>query len=74
MPEDPIEASKYPSFCEDCTDCIDCTPYMDRPSYLDGELEEPLIAIAVEELVGRFSAAREDKSNNSSDSLIEESK
>ena len=74
LPEDPIEASKYPSFCEDCTDCVDCTPYMDRPSYLDGELEEPLIAIAVEELVGRFSAAREDKSNNSSDSLIEESK
>lgn len=74
LPEDPIEAAKYPSFCEDCEDCVDCEAYMDKPSYLDGELEEPLVTIAVEELLGRFNSFREDKTNNSSDDLIEESK
>jgi hypothetical protein len=74
LPEDPIEAAKYPSFCEECQDCVDCTPYTDKPSYLDGELEEPLVQLCVQELIGQFSAGREDKSNDSSDNLIEEGK
>ena len=45
LAEDPLEAKKYPSLCEDCQECVDCTPAYDYPFDIDGDLIEPLISM-----------------------------
>jgi len=67
LAEDPLEAAKYPSICEDCQDCIDCIPFADYEFPIDGELIEPLIAITINEIIGIFSGRVEDMQNNSAD-------
>jgi len=54
LAEDPVEAKKYPSLCEDCQDCLDCTSIPDYEFDLDGDLIEPLIDICVQEIIGIF--------------------
>ena len=70
LPEDPIEAKKYPSACAEdtnCVDCVDCAAAYDYEFPLDGELEEALIKFCVEELVILFSQISQDIHNNSKD-------
>lgn len=67
LPEDLIEAAKYPTICNDCTDCADCRDYNTLEFAIDGDLLEPMFQMAVEELVGEFSKQRQDVNNDTAD-------
>lgn len=67
LAEDPLEARKFPSICQDCIECEDCTAYPDYPFDIDGDLIEPLIDICVQEIIGIFERRTEDTKNNSRD-------
>lgn len=67
LPEDPLEAYKYPSMCE-CTDCDECESILDKEFPIDGDMIETLIEMARLELVEMFSKVQEDITNNSVDS------
>jgi len=67
LPEDPLEAKKYPSLCDDCQNCTDCTPAYEYEFNIDGDLIEPLIDICVQEIIGTFGQRPEDRDNNSRD-------
>jgi hypothetical protein len=67
LAEDPLEAKKYPSLCEDCQNCADCISYPDYEFDIDGDLIEPLIDICVAEIIGIFAGRGEDTANNSRD-------
>lgn len=67
LPEDPIEAYKYPSLCQ-CTDCDDCESILEKEFPIDGDMIKTLIEITVVELVETFSKVQEDITNNSIDS------
>jgi len=67
LPEDPLVAAAYPSVCEDCTDCVDCRNYNLLEFPIDGDLIEPLITIAKEELVADFSKGKNDTTNDTTD-------
>ena len=67
LAEDPLEAKKYPSLCDDCQDCADCISYPDYEFDIDGDLLEPLIDICVAEIIGIFGQRIEDRGNNSKD-------
>ncbi len=67
LAEDPLEAAKYPSFCEECQDCQDCTPLTELDFPIDGDLVEPLVDIIINEIIGVFSGRREDIQNDSAD-------
>jgi hypothetical protein len=71
--ESPEAVWEFPSFCKGYEDC-GCESYLDKDFPIDGDLVEPTIELAVQELVQIFSQMREDESNNSKDSTIEESK
>ncbi len=71
LPEDPIEAHKYPSICGDCEDCINCEDYSSLPFPIDGDMIEPLIEIAAEELVAKFSVSQQDIHNDARDNNAE---
>ena len=74
LPEDPIKAQQYPSFCEDCEDCVDCKSFDQYEFYIDGDLIEPLITMAVTELIEWFNKGVEDRTNNSADTDREQGK
>ena len=67
LAEDPLEANKFPSLCNDCEDCVDCVPLIDMEFPIDGDLIEPLVDIIINEIIGVFSGRREDIQNDSSD-------
>ena len=80
--EDPIEVEDYPGICkeEKCEEgtpennCPECMSYLDKELPIDKDMIETLIEIAVQELISVFSQSKEDMSNNTSDTLKEESK
>jgi hypothetical protein len=72
--EDPLKAYDYPSFCTDCEDCLDCVSILDKDFPIDAQMVDNLIELVVQECIEGFSKGREDKSNDSSDSLMQESK
>lgn len=74
LPEDPQDVYNYPSICPDCEDCEDCTSILDQHFPIDGDLEETLIEMAIQELVEMFSKMQEDQTNNTADSAREQSK
>lgn len=62
---DPIEAKKYSNECgNDTTSCISNLQY---DFAIDGKLEEVVIELARDELVGIFSQLKEDRQNNARD-------
>lgn len=67
LAEDPLDAAKYPSICDDCQDCIDCISILDLDFPIDGDLVEPLIDIIINEIIGVFSGRKEDIQNDSAD-------
>lgn len=73
LPEDPIEAYKYPSMCA-CTDCDDCENMLEKEFPIDGDMIDTLIEMAVAEIVEVFSKMTEDITNNSIDSQKEQTK
>lgn len=73
--EDPVEVSKFTTLCEDCVECQECFEPLEQDFPIDLELVEALIELTVTELVGAFSQVGiEDLTNNSRDSLKEQSK
>lgn len=70
--QDPLEAENFPSACEES--CSDCESFLDKEFHLDASLIEPLVQMSVEELIGIFSQNIEDTTNNSTDSVAENSK
>lgn len=73
--ENPEEAENFPSYCQDgfCPDC-QCMSMQEKDFYIDSELIDTMIEITVQELVEVFSQMREDITNDTRDSLIQESK
>ncbi len=73
IPQDPIEAQTFKNECED-SNGIECVSIPELNFMLEESLFTPLTQMASQELIEVFSQMREDKTNNSSDSLTQESK
>jgi len=71
LAEDPLEAMRYPSFCEDCVDCDNCLEYGDVEFPIDGDLLKPLIEMCQAEVLEKFAKGSEDRSNNALDNSNE---
>lgn len=74
--DDPLEGYIFDSYCknESCLECIDCESYLEKEFPISNDLLDTLIDMCKEELISQFSQMIEDKTNNTSDSLIEQSK
>lgn len=73
MYTDPVEAEKFNE--ESCGDTVEsCLSVKEKDFQLDEDLIRPLIQLASEELIQIFSKMREDKTNDSSDSVKQNSK
>lgn len=72
---DPIEVDQFMTSCNNCEDCNECpTDPMELDLNIDEDLSRDLAMMAAEELIGMFNKSREDQSNDSDDSLDQESK
>jgi len=71
--DNPIDADNYPSICE-CEDCDECQSPLDKEFPLDLNLIEDLINISVQELLQVFNQSYKDETNDSNDSMIEQTK
>jgi len=73
--EDFIEVDNFPNFCEeDCTDCQDCVAIFDKEFPIDRGMIKTIVEMASVELLAQFNAGKEDTSNNTRDSIVEDSK
>lgn len=72
--EDPLEVNKYQGLCDDCKECTQCMDYLEQEFPIDNDLVDTLIEMSFNEVVITFAQSQEDKTNNSSDSLKEQSK
>jgi len=80
--DDPLVADTYPRICGDskCEEstpeniCPECESPLDKDFPIDNEMAETIVDMAVQELIGVFNQGREDVSNNTRDTLKEESK
>lgn len=71
--EDPLEVAKYIGYC-DCTDCKKCIDFLEETFPLDNDLVDAVIELSLNELLSIFSQAQEDATNNTRDTLKEQSK
>ena len=65
--EDPMEVKKYETYCETCQDCIECLNYDQEEFPIDNDMIDPLIELAVQEIVIMFSQSQQDLTNDSND-------
>jgi len=72
--DDPILAAQFPSMCVDCEDCVDCESPLDKEFPIDNDMIDTLVDMCKEELIGQFSQMIEDKTNNTSDGIPENTK
>ena len=73
--EDPLASSSFIGKCEEgCTDCEDCTSALDKDFPIDGENVDWIISEAAEELISYYNQNKEDLTNDTKDSIAEESK
>lgn len=72
--EDPIEVSKFKSYCDTCTDCVTCVDYMEEEFPIDNDMLDTLVEMSVRELIDIFSQSIEDITNNTRDSITQRSK
>ena len=73
--EDPLVSYNFIGKCEeDCTDCEDCTSALDKDFHIDGENVDWIISEAAEELISYYNQNKEDLTNDTKDSIVEESK
>lgn len=74
--EDPFEVSQYASLCEeqDCEDCQDCLSPLDLEVPVDSSMVETIVNMCVQELLVIFNQSTEDRSNNTADNIVEQSK
>lgn len=71
---DIIEVQKFINYCNDCKDCNTCFDYLKLDFPINEEFLDGVIALCCEELLEYFTKMREDLSNNTRDTLKEESK
>lgn len=72
--EDPWEAKKFPNACGGSSDTTFCESPFDQEFPIDSDLIEPMVQMAVQELIQLFSQNTEDQTNNSQDNRVESSK
>lgn len=77
--EDPLEVSNFKNYCENeidanCTDCQECKELQDKEFPIDNDMIDALVEMSVAELIQVFGQGVEDLTNNSRDSLKEQSK
>ena len=72
--EDPIEVKKFIGLCGSCEDCSECIDYQEENFPIDNDLIDTMIELSLIELIQIFSQNTEDLTNNSRDSLKEQSK
>ena len=72
--EDPLQARMYKGLCDDCEDCVKCIDYLEEDFPIDNDLIDTLIEMSLNEIVVMFSQSIEDQTNNSADSLKQQSK
>jgi hypothetical protein len=73
LPENPIDVLTFPSMCP-CEDCDPCLDIIDIDFPIDGDMIDTLVEMVSASLIAKFAVAIEDQSNNSKDSLNEQSK
>lgn len=66
LAENPIEASLFPSICNDCTECL-CKDYTEMSFHADRKSFNSIEKLAADKLIILFSQMREDKNANASD-------
>lgn len=72
--DDMFEVYNFLQSCEtDCNNC-NCESFLDKDFRSDQDTLNRIIRISSEELIGLFNQNLEDKTNNTSDNLIEQSK
>lgn len=71
--EDPFEVSNFKGLCDSDTNA-DCIDIMEQEFPLEADKIDTLIELSVKELVEMFSNMREDITNNTRDSHIQQSK
>lgn len=75
LPRDPLEFKNYNEMCNNCQECeANCYDITTFNFPIDGDLEPALIDMTTKELLTKFAVAYEDQTNNSTDSLKEQSK
>lgn len=73
--EDPIEVKNFIGLCDtNCEDCKKCIDYQEENFYIDNDLVDTMVELSAIELIQIFSQNTEDVTNNSKDSLKEQSK
>lgn len=72
--EDPWEAKKFPNACGGNKQENVCASPYDEEFPVDSDLIDPIIQLAVQELIQVFNSNFEDQTNNSSDNRTEQSK
>lgn len=72
--ENPIEVKNFLSYCSDCVECNKCIDYLEEDFPIDNDMIDTLIELTLNEVVILFSKSIEDVSNNSIDSIKEQSK
>lgn len=73
--KDAEEVYKFPNYCDnECKDCQDCKDFLEEEFKIDNELIEPLIELAIQELIQIFNQNVEDINNNSRDNIKDVSK
>ena len=72
--ENPLSVDTFSSYCNECKDCNECESPLDKEFPLDNTQIDTLVEMCVNELVVLFNQNIEDKSNNSADSIDQQSK
>jgi hypothetical protein len=73
--EDPFKANEFKTFCDEgCTDCKKCNDFLEEDFPIDNDLIDTVVEMCIPELIQLFSQNIEDLTNNSRDSLKEQSK
>jgi hypothetical protein len=68
-------SNEFKTFCdEDCTDCKKCNDFLEEDFPIDNDLIDTVVEMCIPELIQLFSQNIEDLTNNSRDSLKEQSK
>lgn len=67
--EDPIEVKQFENFCEDCKECKECVDYELEEFPINNDMIDPLVEIAVQELVILFGQGAQDLTNDSNDDV-----
>lgn len=72
--EDPFEVKNFDKFCPSCEDCLECNSFLDTDFPIDTDLIPTLTGMVLERIYQYFAQSIEDKSNNTSDSIPQQSK